>query len=55
MKSDLTSLPVSVEDVSPTVRKAWHTPVIEDAEVGTFTTGGGDSGMEGSPFLKTGS
>lgn len=36
-------------------RKRWYAPVIEDADVSAITHGGGDSGMEGTPFLKIGS
>jgi hypothetical protein len=40
-------------DVKP--RKPWHSPLIEDADIAAITEGGGSSGVEGSPFLKTGS
>ncbi|WP_162254018.1 hypothetical protein [Sphingomonas sp. Root50] len=33
----------------------WQTPTIEDADISALTEGGGTSGVEGSPFLKTGS
>lgn len=49
MKSD-TPLP-NAQDT----RKVWSAPVIEDADISAITHGGGDSGVEGSPFLKPGS
>jgi hypothetical protein len=36
-------------------RKAWQTPAIEDADISALTSGGGNSGVEGTSFLKTGS
>lgn len=38
-----------------TPRSPWHTPTIDDADVTALTEGGGTSGVEGTPFLKTGS
>jgi len=43
------------EQLAEDTRKAWAPPVIEDADIGAITNGGGDSGIEGTPFLKTGS
>ncbi|WP_155006291.1 hypothetical protein [Sphingomonas hengshuiensis] len=37
------------------LRKPWHPPVIEDADISAVTHGGGNSGMEGTPVMKTGS
>jgi len=51
--------PASTVDIAQAnaaeTRKAWHRPMIEDADIGGLTSGGGNSGMEGTPFLKTGS
>lgn len=55
MPNDLPLPQVPVQDTTPAMRKAWRTPVIEDADIGAFTAGGGTSGVEGTPFLKTGS
>lgn len=50
-----TNLPNNTELTHETPRKQWQTPAIEDADISTLTNGGGDSGVEGSPFLKPGS
>lgn len=36
-------------------RNAWEVPSITDADISALTTGGGTSGTEGTPFLKSGS
>ncbi|MBU1325922.1 MAG: hypothetical protein KJ676_11825 [Alphaproteobacteria bacterium] len=36
-------------------RATWQSPRIEDADISVLTAGGGTSGIEGTPFLKTGS
>lgn len=43
------------EGVGAPQRKAWQSPRIEDADISMLTAGGGTSGIEGTPFLKTGS
>lgn len=47
------SAPESVADVQSL--KTWQSPRIEDADISVLTAGGGTSGIEGTPFLKTGS
>ena len=47
------SAPESVADA--TSLKTWQSPRIEDADISTLTAGAGTSGIEGTPFLKTGS
>ncbi len=42
-------------EVQAPARKAWQSPRIEDADISALTAGGGTSGIEGTPFLKTGS
>jgi len=55
MKPEPAASPISVQVTVSGPRKAWQTPAIEDADIGALTNGGGDSGMEGTSFLKTGS
>mgnify|MGYP003338918248 CR=1 FL=1 len=43
------------EEVQAPARKAWQSPRIEDADISALTAGGGTSGIEGTPFLETGS
>ena len=47
--------PSSIQTEGLTPRKPWQTPQIEDADTSSLTNGGGTSGIEGTPFLKTGS
>lgn len=49
--SKLSAAKITAEDS----RKAWSTPMIEDADIGALTNGAGDSGVEGTNFLKPGS
>jgi len=55
MKSDTDTDQPLVEVTGNTVRRAWHTPVIEDADISALTNGNGTSGVEGTSFLKPGS
>lgn len=55
MKPEPAASPISAQVAASGPRKPWQTPAIEDADIGALTSGGGDSGMEGTPFLKTGS
>ncbi|MGC6328485.1 hypothetical protein [Rhizorhabdus sp. FW153] len=54
MGNDKISGPLS-EAVGNDMRKRWSAPVIEDADISAITHGGGDSGVEGTDFLKAGS
>jgi hypothetical protein len=46
---------LSIEVETNITRKPWQKPLIEDADAAGVTNGAGTSGVEGSPFLKSGS
>lgn len=55
MKSETAAAQTPVEVAGNAVRRAWHPPTIQDADISALTNGTGTSGVEGSSFLKPGS
>lgn len=55
MKSETATVQTPVEPAENAVRRAWHPPIVRDADISALTNGSGTSGVEGSNFLKPGS
>ena len=55
MKGNETPMASAEKGDNATMRRAWSTPLVEDADVTALTSGTGTSGVEGTPFLKAGS